>query len=45
MSEIRDASQFEWVLGSAQFRSHVEAITGRRAARLTLGRPRSGSES
>ena len=45
MSEIRDASQFEWVRGSAQFRSHVEAITGRRAARLTLGRPRSGSES
>lgn len=37
---IRDATQFEWALGSASFCEHVEARTGRRAGRLPMGRPR-----
>ena len=36
---IRDATQFEWALGSATFRTRVEAWTGRRADRLPMGRP------
>ena len=41
---IRDATQFEWALGSTSFREHVEARTGRRAARLPMGRPRTQRE-
>jgi len=37
---IRDATQFEWALGGEAFRRKVESSTGRRADRLTLGRPR-----
>ena len=36
---IRDATRFEWALGSDAFRHLVEARTGRRASRLPLGRP------
>jgi putative transposase len=41
---IRDATQFEWNLGSRSFREHVEARTGRRAGRLPMGRPRTDGE-
>ena len=37
---IRDATQFEWALGGDSFRMRVEASTGRRTARLPIGRPR-----
>ena len=39
---IRDATRFEWALGTDTFRRGVEASTGRRTARLPMGpRPRS----
>jgi putative transposase len=41
---IRDATQFEWALGSAPFREHVEDLTGRRASRLPMGRRPTGGE-
>lgn len=41
---IRDATQFEWALGSTAFGQHVEAWTGRRAKRLPMGRPRTDAE-
>ncbi len=41
---IRDATQFEWALGSASFCQHVAARTGRRAGRLPMGRRRTDSE-
>lgn len=41
---IRDATQFEWVLGGRPFRENVEAGTGRRADRLPMGRPRTNGE-
>jgi putative transposase len=41
---IRDATQFEWVLGGASFRTHIEGWTGRRADRLPMGRPRADRE-
>ena len=37
---IRDATQFEWVLGGESFRRNVESWIGRRADRLPRGRPR-----
>jgi putative transposase len=37
---IREATRFEWALGSAAFRTMAEASTGRRADRLPKGRPR-----
>ena len=37
---VRDATQFEWVLGDIAFRKRVEVWTGRRADRLPMGRPR-----
>jgi len=40
INAIRDATRFEWALGSAAFRAGVEAITGRRTERLSKGRPR-----
>ena len=42
---IRDATQFEWALGSVGFRNRVEACTGRRADRLPMGRPRLSDET
>jgi putative transposase len=41
---IRDATQFEWALGDASFRTRVEASTGRRTDRLPMGRPRTSRE-
>ena len=41
---IRDATQFEWALGSTALRQHVKAWTARRAERLPMGRPRTGAE-
>jgi len=39
---LRDATQFEWAFGTEAFRRNVEALTGRRTARLPMGpRPRS----
>lgn len=42
---IRDATQFEWVLGQATFRRDVETQTGRRASRLPKGRPRGQNDA
>jgi hypothetical protein len=39
---IRNATQFEWALGGEDFLRRVEAVTGRRTARLPMG-PRPGS--
>jgi hypothetical protein len=41
---LRDRMQFEWSLGSASFRKHVEASTVRRANRLPMGRPPTDGE-
>jgi len=38
LKEIRDATQFEWVLGNERFRQGAARWTGRRAERLPLGR-------
>jgi putative transposase len=44
VAAIRDATQFEWALGSAAFRERIQSITGRRGDRLPKGRPRTGAE-
>lgn len=41
---IRDATQYEWALGGASFRKRAEEWTGRRTARLSVGRPPNGGE-
>lgn len=40
VNTIRDATQYEWALGSPSFCKRVEVWTGRRADRLPTGRPR-----
>ena len=37
---IRDATQFEWVLGDEGFKRRAERLADRRVDRLPLGRPR-----
>jgi putative transposase len=44
LRELRDATQFEWALGGEDLLRRVEAVTGRRTARLPMG-PRPGSLS
>jgi putative transposase len=44
VSAIRDATQFEWALGSEAFRERIASMTGRRGERLRKGRPRTGDE-
>ncbi len=41
---IRDATQFEWALGSRAFRERVQTMTGRRSDRLPKGRRRTDGE-
>ncbi len=43
MQAIRDATQFEWMLGSDSFKRRMGKLTGRRAERLAKGRRKSGS--
>jgi putative transposase len=37
LRKIRDAARFEWALGDEAFCRTIEALTGRRAARLPMG--------
>jgi putative transposase len=39
LAAIRDATQYEWALGSKTFRARVARLTGRRTERSPLGRP------
>jgi len=40
LTEIREATNKAWVLGSRYFREKVQALTDRRVEKLPRGRPR-----
>ena len=40
IEEIRDATNHGWALGSTRFATEVETVSGRRARRIPLGRPK-----
>ena len=42
LTEIREATNKAWVLGSSHFKEKVQALTDRRVEKLSRGRPRRG---